>query len=239
MIKKNIILTFVFFISVLLSFTSCLKEDTQLTAYGDVLIKSVRSGDSIFYGLYYYVYSYDKMKNATVCREGENTEITLDSIDGRYTFIHDPNILEYKTSKPIRAKYIFNVVFENGVQFEDFDILDSTSLKPVVIKECKFDQEEGKLIIDWEGNSLADQYIVNLKNEKDEIVFQCDAMNANQTYLWIYLSSYGWLANKQPSGSEKFKAVISAYQYETVPSVFDLQSISASESDFVEWTINY
>jgi hypothetical protein len=239
MIKKSSILKFVFFISVLMSFYSCLKDDTQLTAYGDVLIKSVQSGDSTFYGLYYYVYSYDKMANATVYREGVNTKITLDSIDGRYTFIHDPDFVEYTTSKPIRAKYIYNVVFENGEQFETFDILDSASLRPVVIKECKFDQEEGKLIIDWEENSLADQYIVNLENEKNEIVFQCDAMSANQTYLCIYLSSYGWLANKQPSGGEKFKVVITAYQYETVPSVFDLQSISVSESEFVEWIINY
>jgi len=238
MIRKNFILQFVVIAAVTLFFNSCTQEDVPLTAQGDVLIKSIQRGDSIVYGVYYYAYSYDKMAKVTVYREGEDTKMTLDSIYGRYAYAHIPDSLGYKKLKPGRSKFIFNVDFDNGEHYETSDVLDSTSLKPVVIKKCSFDLENRKLTIDWDGNALSDQYTVFLENDKKEIVFQSSALNINQTDILIYSYSYGWFTNKQPEGSEKYKAVIFAYQYEPNPSPYDLQSISVSESGFIEWTID-
>jgi hypothetical protein len=238
MIKSKLTLGLVFLFSVSFFFYSCKEEETPLTAYGDVLIKSVQSDDSVLYGIYYFAYSWEKMTKATVYREGENTKITLDSIEGRYTYTHIPDSSEFVTSKPHRANYIFNVEFDNGEQYEASDILDSTALTPPVIKECYFDQEDGRLVIDWEANTLADLYFVVLERDNKEIVFQSEALSVSKTVLWISSSSYGWLTNKQPEGGEKYRVIISAYQYEPVPSSFDLQSVSEAKSGIIEWVVN-
>jgi hypothetical protein len=238
MITKKFIIKFVFFITVIFFINSCKEEDAQLTAYGDVLIKSVRSGNSFKYGVYYYIYSWNKMTKASVYREEEGTKILLDSVNGRYTYVHVPDSSEFKTTKPSGANYIFNVVFDDGEQYESSDILDTTSLLPPVFKECYFDSEDERLIIDWDNDALADQYIVVLENQNNEIVFQSADLSANETYLWISSSSYGWSTNKQPEGGEIYKVIISDYQYEAVPSAFDLQSVSVAESDFLEWKVN-
>jgi len=238
MIKLKFNLLFILFLSVSLFFNSCKEEETPLNAWGDVLIKSVQTRDSILYGVYYYIYSWGKMTKATVYREGENAQITLDSIEGRYKYIHIPDSSDFKSSKPRRAKYIFNVEFDNGVQYESSDILDSIALLPTVFKECYFDTINQRIVIDWQLNTLADQYIVALERDNKEIVFQSEALSANQTYLWISANSYGWNTKKLPEGGEKYRVIISAFQYEPIPSYFDLQSVSEAESGFLEWIVN-
>lgn len=216
---------------------SCEEEDVPLVAIGDVFIQSVRINDTVQYGLCYFAYSSDKMEKATVFKEGDDLIISLDSVKGRYTYIHYPDSLEFKTSKPLRAKYIFDVDFDNGEHYETSDFLDSVSLKPVKIKECRFDKEGLKIIVDWEGSSLADQYVVNLKTNNNEIVFKSEVFNLNQTFLWIYSYSNGWLNNKQPIGGEKYKVTITAYQATSYPSALNLQSVSVAESDYVHWIV--
>lgn len=238
MINKKSILKLVFVAIVPFFIHSCKQEDVPKTAQGDVFVKSVQKGDSIVYGVCYYAYSWDKMSKATVYRDGADTKMNLDSMLGRYTFFRVPDSLEFKPTKPVRAKYIFNVDFDNGDQVETADILDSTCLKPVVIKKFDFDTETDKLIIEWEATALVDQYFVVLENEKRETVYQSGGLNAAQTYLWIYSSTNGWSTNEQPVGGEKYKASIFAYQYEPVLSSFMLlQSISIAESNYVEWII--
>jgi hypothetical protein len=238
MIKFKFIIELAFLFSISVIFNSCKEEDAPLTAYGDVIIKSVKSGNNVLYGVCYYAYSWEKMTKATVYREGENTITKLDSVGGRYTFTFIPDTSNFLTSKPHRANYIFNVEFDNGEQYETSDILDSTALTPPVVKECYFDKNEERIVVDWEANALADLYIVVLERDDNEIVFQSEALNVTQSYLWIYSNSYGWASNKQPQGGEKFKVIISAYQYEPVPSAFDLQSVSSATSEFMEWIVN-
>jgi hypothetical protein len=238
MTKKQFFLKLALIITVSSFSNSCKQEDIQLIARGDVLIKSVQKGDSIFYGVYYYAYSYDKMAKVTVYREGEETKMALDSMEGRYTFTSVPDSSEFKTTKPLKKKFIFNVEFDNGEQFETYDILDSNSLKPVVIKDVTFDQEDEKLKIVWEVNALADQYVVALEREDKEIVYISDFLSGNLTYLWINSDSYNWSANKHPNGGEKYKVLLWAYQYEAIPSAWDLQSVSVAESGYIEWKVN-
>lgn len=239
MITKRRILQIAFVVSLTLLLFSCLEEEAPLTAYGDAFIESVQKGDSILYGVYFWTYSSGKMTKVTVGREGEDKKINLDSVAGRYTFSHVPDSLEFKTSKPANAKYIFNVEFENGEQFEMADLLDSSALKPVVIKESYFDSVAENLVVDWEGNSLALRYRVVLEDENKKLVFISELLLPNQTSHTIYLNSYGWTANMQPQGGEKYKVSVSAFQYEPIASDFDLQSISVAESEFIEWKINY
>jgi hypothetical protein len=237
MIKFKFNLSLILFLSVSIFF-SCREEETPSQAWGDVLIRSAQSGDSILYGVYYYIFSWEKISKATVYKDGENSKIELDSLKGRYNYIYIPDSSDLKTSKPRRAKYIFNVEFDNGEKFESYDILDSISLLPTVFKECFFDRENQRIIIDWQLNALADQYIVVLERENKEIVFQSETLNANQTYLWISSNSYGWYKNKQPVGGEQYKVLITAYQYEPIPTYFDLQSVSEAESGIIEWIVN-
>jgi hypothetical protein len=217
---------------------SCKEEEVALTAYGDVLIKSIQKGDSVFYGIYFYAYSWEKMTKVTVNREGDDKKITLDSLEYRFTFTHFPANDEYTSIKPARARYIFNVVFDNNEQYEASDILDSTAVLPPVIKDCYFNKEDDRLILDWEATKLAYKYIVVLENETNDIIFQSELLNADQTYLWITSNTYGWVTNKQPIGGEKYRVSVTAYQFEPVASSFDLQSIATAEGGTVEWDLN-
>jgi hypothetical protein len=239
MITKRKILPIAFVVSITLLLFSCLEEDAPLTAYGDVFIESIQKGDSIYYGVYFWTYSSGKLAKVTVNREGVDEKIVLDSLAGRYTYSHIPDSTEFKTTKPAKSNYIFNVDFENGEKYEMADLLDSSALKPVVIKECYFDSTHENLVIDWEGNSLALRYRVVLEDENNKIAFISELLLPTQTSLSIYLNSNGWTANMQPEGGEKYKVSVSAFQYEPIASDFDLQSISVAESGFIEWIINY
>jgi hypothetical protein len=227
------------FVVVALFFNSCLKEEETIPiVYGDVLIETIQRSDSVLYGLHYYAYSYNKMDEVTVRRDDDDTVVALDSVAGRYTFSHVPALSEYKNVKPVRGEYIFDVFFSSGQQQEVYDVLDSTCILPVRIKTFDYDGDGNKLVVEWEGNSLDDQYYLVLVNEDNEVVFQSGALNVKPDYLWIYSSSNGWATNKEPQGGEKYKAIITAYQYETVATAFDLQSISAAESGYIEWNMD-
>ncbi|HPS12558.1 MAG TPA: hypothetical protein PLB87_04725 [Prolixibacteraceae bacterium] len=239
MMKIKTVLKLAIFALVLLFFNSCLDDvETTPTAYGDVLVKTIQQNDTVLYGVYYYTYSYDKMDNVAVKRDGDNTVITLDSIAGRYTFFHVPELSEYKKVKPVRGKYIFDVNYNNGENQEVYDVLDSTCILPVTIKTFNFDKEGNKIVVEWKGNLLDDQYYLVLVNENNDVVFKSGTLNVMQNYLWIYPTTSGWEKNKKPQGGEKYKTIVTAYQYEAVATAFDLQSVSEAESGYIEWNIN-
>jgi hypothetical protein len=239
MITRKFILLASLIFSASFFFYSCLEDDVQTTVYSDAFIESVQRGDSVLYGVHFWVYSSGRIAGATVNSENESTNVVLDSMAGRYTFSHVPDSTEFTTSKPVKANYIFKVNLENGEQSEVTDLLDSSALKPVVIKKCYFDSLEKKIYIDWDVNSLASSYRVVLEDENHKIAFISDLITFYQTDLSIYLFSTGWVANMQPEGGEKFKVTISAYQYEPYASDFDLQSISVAKSSYIEWISSY
>jgi len=216
---------------------SCLKEETDLTAYGDVLVQSVIQGDSVVYGICYYAYSWSKMKEVSLINNRDDTKILLDSLEGRYTFLYIPDSLEYTSAKPLRTKYDFTVKFDNGLYYNTYDILDSVFLAPAKIKACYFDSLSEKLIIEWEKNTTVDQYRILLENEKNEIVFQSNFLDVTQSSLRISENTSGWIDEKFPGEGKKFKVDIVAYLFEQVPTVFDMQSISIAESDFILWPL--
>jgi len=237
MIRSRIKFNSLLFIVLAVSLLSCEKQEDEKVAFGDVIVRSFNRGDSIVYGVCYYAYSYDKMKEVSVTKEGTTVETMLDSTEYRFTFSYLPDSSEYSSAKPGKSKYTFNVVFDDGLQYETYDILDSVALTPPVIKEYNFDADDGKLLLDWEALTNADLYRVILENEKEEVVFQSDFINASQSFFWIATSSNGWLTDKQPDGGEKYRAIIVAYQYEAIASAFDLQSISFTKGIYFQWLL--
>jgi len=229
-------LLFVVFLAPL--FFSCEKDEEQPVAYGDAIVRSFYRGDSIVYGVSFYAYSYDKMKQVSVSKQGSDFELQLDSTEYRYTFLYLSDSLTSKTSKPGAGTYIFNVVFDDGTEIEATDILDSVVIKPPVIKEYKFDSIDIKFNLDWETVKNAYQYRILLEDLNHEVVFQSDFLATSQSNMGIASSSNGWLTYKQPDGGEKYRAIIIAYQYEDPASVFDLQSISFTQGEYFQWIIN-
>jgi hypothetical protein len=235
---SKILFKLLFIIFLVSSFFSCTKEEEQPVVYGDAIVRSCYQGDSIVYGVCFYAYSYDRMKQVTVSKEGSGSELMLDSTEYRYTFAYLPDTSEYKTIKPGLGTYIFNAVFDDGTELETSDFLDSLVMKPPVIVENTFDSEDVKFNLKWETVTYADQYRIIFENEKNEVVFQSDFLSSSQSNIGITSSSNGWLSSKQPDGGEKYKAIIIAYQYEKIASVFDLQSISFTIGDYFLWLIN-
>jgi hypothetical protein len=238
MIRKEIKFNLLLIIALAILFTSCDKEEKIYTAYGDAMIQSFYQGDSIVYGIYFFTYSGDKMKEVTVLEEGSTTEIVLDSAELRYSFSYIPDSTELTTTKPGKRSYTFHVVFDDGTQYTDTDVLDSVVMNPPVVKEYKYDQEDERFVLDWEVTDGAYQYRVLLENEDKELVFQSELFTSSQTYIWITSNSYGWAIDKQPDGGETYRAIVIAYRYEAIPSAFDLQSISYTTGDYFEWIFN-
>jgi hypothetical protein len=217
---------------------SCEKHEDQKVAYGDVIFRSFNRGDSIVYGVCYYAYSYDKMKEVSVTKEGTTVETILDSTEYRFTFSYLPDSSVYSSAKPVKGTYTFNAVFDDDSQYETYDVLDSVAITPPIIKECDFNTEDQRFNIDWETVTYADQYRVILENEKKEIVYQSDFLYASQSYISISTTSNGWLTDMQPDGGEKYRAMIVAYQYEANASAFDLQSISFTKGEYFQWLLS-
>lgn len=211
--------------------------DQKQEAYGDVLSKSIIKGDSVVYGIYYYTYSWSKMKGVTVNRLNQTDYITLDSMDYKYTFVHNPTDSELSIKKPKYGTFRFNVEFEDGDTVIVSDYLDSTFLQPVELEEISFDVTDGQLKIDWKETPLADTYRVALIDEKNELAYQSDILGPKQSYMWLNMYSSGWQASKQPKGGEKYRISVAAYQFEPVASSFDVQSISWNDTAKVVWTI--
>lgn len=216
-------------------FQSCEKDEDSSIVYGDVIIQSFNRGDSIVYGLCYYAYSFDQMKEVTVLKEGSTSEVALDSAKYRYTYSLIPDTSEYTSLKPSRSNYTFNATFDDGTEYQASDLLDSIAIKPPVIKEYQFDAEDVKFNIDWDAVAHAEQYMVVLENDSAKIVFKSDLLNYSQTYLLITTSSTGWATNNQPKGGEIYRATVVAYQYEPTPTTFDMQSISFTQGAFFQW----
>ena len=235
MIRLNLFLSVLFMAVIALSLSSCNINEYEPTAYGDVLVKSVQSGDSVLYGTYFFVYSWDKMQKATVRRSGDSLRIVLDSVDYRYTFVHTPDSSEFLTVKPSRGTYIFDVLFDDGQEYEVADFLDSTFLTPPVIKEFRFDTEEEKIVLDWESNTLVDQYRVNIKNEQNEIVFQSIFLYPYQSSISITAGTNGWATLAVPKENANYTVSVFAYRYEPIASAFDVQSISETKAGTIQW----
>lgn len=238
MMKTENLFIMLFVISAITLFFSCDNEESEPVAYGDAIVRSFYRGDSIVFGLCFYTYGYDRMKEVKVYYEGSGSEIILDSTSNRYTFAYLPDSLSYNTTKPASGNYIFEIVFDDGAQLETTDYLESDMLVPPVVATYQYDSVNEKLNLDWEDVLYADLYRVLLKNEDNDVVFQSDFKAYSQSNLTITPSTDGWLNYQQPDGGELFKAIIIAYQYEDTASVYDLQSLSFTEGDYFQWTIS-
>jgi hypothetical protein len=228
---------FLFFslLGVIMLFSSCQKEEYLYVAYGDAIVQSFKSGDSVVYATCYYAYSYEKMKQASVNSADGSLNIPLDSAAFRYTFSYFPDTSEYKTSKPSPQEFFFKVVFDNGIEYETTDVLEKDVMLPPVLTKNQFDTTDIRLNLVWENVKYAHQYRVILEDEAGEIVFQSDFISASQPMFSITSSSDGWFTGKIPERGEKFRPVVMAYQYEKTVSAFDLQSISFAREDYFSW----
>lgn len=235
--KSNKLFKPLLFVILIALLFGCAKEEDIKVIYGDAIVRSFNRGDSIVYGLCYFVYAYDLMKEVTVRKQSATTEIQLDSTENRYTFSLLADSSEYKTKKPDAGRYVFKAVFDNGYQIEAEDYLDSTVVKPPVITKYVFDTVDIKFNLEWKSVTYAQQYRILLENENKQVVFQSNFLSSSQLNMAITSFTDGWLTNKIPQGGEKYRAYIIAYQYEDVATVFDLQSISFTEGDYFKWII--
>ncbi|NLU38403.1 MAG: hypothetical protein GXX78_05870 [Bacteroidales bacterium] len=232
---KSYLFIFFFLLGVIMLFSSCQQEENMYVAYGDAIVQSFKSGDSVVYATCYYAYSYEKMKQASVSSTDGSINIPLDSAAFRYTFSYFPDTSDYKTSKPSPQEFFFKVVFDNGIEYEATDSLEQNVMLPPVLTKNQFDTIDIRLNLAWNNVEYAHQYRVVLENEAGEVVFQSDFLSASQPRFSITSSSDGWFTGKIPVRGEKFRPVVLAYQYEKNVSAFDVQSISFAREDYFSW----
>jgi len=237
LMKSKILNKLLFVVPFIAIFVSCNEIDNTPVIYGDAIVRSFNRGDSVVYGVCFYTYSYDRMKQVKVSKEGANQEQLLDSAGNRYTFYFMPDSSVYSSKKPASGKYQFDVLFDDGTALTAYDYLDSAIMNPPVIKKCEFDSVDLKLNLEWDKVTSAQQYRIFLENEKNEVVFQSDFLSSSKLSFGITSSTDGWLSSKRPGGGENYKLLLVAYQYEAVATAFDLQSISFTEGNYFKWKI--
>jgi hypothetical protein len=233
--KKVQLIVPVLFLGMLAMFWSCDKEDETLTAYGDAFISTISRGDTVYYGLNLYAYSYYRMDEVKVSLLNKTFQVTLDTLQYRYTHASIPGDDDYTLTPPDSGTYVFDAFFDDGSQHTSADFLDTAVIFPPVVTEAVFDTTNQQFMVKWESVCDKCGYRVMLINESKKVVFQTDLLNYDQNAFSITPYTYGWGLSTQPLGGETYSVVVMAFMFEAAASSFDLQCISTNNENEFTW----
>ncbi len=224
--------------ALLLALAACEKEEEPMTAYGDAFVYVTEVNDSVVYFLSLYAYSWSPMKEVRVNRANNSEEITLDSLQYRYTYANKLDSGLFSPTPPESGTFEFHAVFDNNESHVSTDVLDTALLAPPVIKTVVFDSTDQEINLTWEKVSNDCAYKIALK-EEGTLVFQSALYGPELSAFTITPYSSGWAYDKQPRDGDQFQVVLFAYLFEPVASAFDLQCVSVNEEHVVTWVNPY
>lgn len=216
----------VIFLSVVMSFTSCDNDDTEVVfeALPEVLIKGKEVGGVEKYAVEYAVSATKNIKSVTVKTPGTDSKtITLDKIVGNY-FTHIPLESEFTETLPTKGDYEFTVtgVDESDVVLAVKDNLEDVKLPQVAIKEFAYSNEKQNVV--WDLVSGTDTYRVRLYKE-NVLVFQGAWLKNSVKEFSFSASTSGWLNSSVAKKGENYELELCAYKFESGVTVYQLSHI--------------
>lgn len=152
----------------------------EFKVLGDVFVTKRLADNQVMFAKSYFVYGTQPMETAKVTTP-DAEEILLTATDSREnTFSKVATSSDYTANIPTEGNYQFNVVFQ-GTPQQSVDLLqfDNLDLPVITIAELA----NFVLSVEWDANVGTDNYMLSLRNESDEIIY-------NTTFLPSHLERF-------------------------------------------------
>lgn len=213
-----------------LGFTSCDDDDDYKIypdAIGDAYIKTVKIGDEVKHGLVLYAYTNVNIETAKVATPDVNADtITLESFNEATTIFrsYPTEYSDFSAELPLAGKYNFVIKSENGDILNRTDELTEDAIGLIEISE--FTPEEDEITVKWTEVENADNYLVRLYNNKEELIYSLYLKNTDVEFI-LSDNKKGWMySNVGISDVKKLKLTAIQFESSVSPNEYAVQSIS-------------
>jgi len=226
---KKLIIIFLLLSGSFLTFISCVNLETEQQSLPDAYVCSkIIDGDTL-YILGGYVSSNTTMKSVSMKNADGSLSDSLTKIDyNGYYFERTLNENNYKTQKPVKGYYKFEIVYGDGTICDTTDYVSTDILAPIKITTVKTDSVNRSITINWEKNSIASYYCIKLFRH-DSLVFISNGIPSGYSSMMVYTYSNGWNTNIPLKSGDSLNVVISGILNESGDSPYsEIQSVSFS-----------
>lgn len=221
--------------------TSCtgfFDNNTEPVAYGDAMIRVYKQGDSLMFNRLFYTYSSTAMDAVKVRAKSNDETIDLDTIRGKYTFAHLPELSSYSSTPPDDDTYYFDITFSDKKTAMASDYLYNDYIEPAEFTTLEWDTISNKVNLKWEHDESTDYNKIMLLDSVNKIVFETDFIEYYYTEMSLYEYSLGWIDSYEPENGSVFKVMIISYLYEYDVSAFDIQCLAVNDLNSFTWGVN-
>jgi hypothetical protein len=233
---KKLIFIVLFLSGSFLTFFSCVNLGIEKQNLADAYICSkIINGDTL-YILGGYVSSNNILKSANLESADGSLSDSLSKLDyNGYYYERILNENKYKSQKPAKGFYNFEIIFADGTICDTTDYVSADILAPVKITEVKTDSVAQSITVSWEKNSLASYFIVKFfKN--DSLVFISNGISSSYSSMMVYTYSSDWNSNIPLKSGDSLDVVISGVLNESGDSQYsEIQSASFSMPVGLVW----
>jgi len=212
-----------------LTFFSCVNLDTEKQSLPDAYICSkIVNGDTL-YNLGGYVSSNTTMKSVTMeSADGSFLDSLLKLDYSGYYFERTLSEGNYKSLKPVKGYYKFEIVYGDGTICDTTDYVSADILAPVKITEVKTDSVDQSITVNWDKSSSASYFIVKFIRN-DSLLFISSGIPSGYSSMIVYTYSSGWNSNIPLETGDSLDVIISGILNESGDSQYsEIQSVSFS-----------
>lgn len=205
---------FLFFLVILISVTSCLKEsNTEFTPFADVFIQKKPDNGSVLYAPVYYVYGNQVISSASVTLPNAGGTITLSSISSdKFTYYKPVSENDFDFYPPDAGAYSFDITSAKGENLKVQDLLALDEIGLPVIAEATYKTNNSGIYVDWNAVTDADAYNVRLYSLSGDLIFSSFMIVNTKTDYTIDQLASGWQVN--PVDKTVYLLEVHAYLFE-------------------------
>lgn len=237
--NRKLIFTAVFaFIAA--TFNSCIEdpEPAALDVVVDAFVqKTVQDGEEK-YAPAFWTFANKSLESATVEGPDDETWELEKDAGSSLVFSLFPETTQYTDSMPTPGDYTFTVTSTQSDEapVNIVDKVENNELSAVTIDSTLFN--ESRLKITWEDVEDADNYLVRLYDDSDNLLFVSPAIADNKTDYSFGNNDAGWAsATTKATAGENYRIELLALLYESTSTSankdYNLQFISFASKDIV------
>ncbi len=210
----------------------CLRDDPELSGFGDAFIRVEVSGSDTLYGIGLHAFSYTNFSSVEV-NIGEIIYILAPYLEYRQDFVFETPKEELTTIRPQEGEYIFNALYPDGRSMVFSDRLYTSFARPVRITECRFNRDTNVAEIAWLADKRNDAYNIKVFNAEGDLLFVSLLYNNDSDYYAFGRNTQGWQTSNLPLAGQELLVEISAYLNQPDTKGEKLQSIAFSRHSLI------
>lgn len=231
-IQKNGLLIM---ISILLAGISSCDKDNNIAAFevfGDVIIIKRMVGDQSKFARSYYAYGNYQMSSAEVTLPEGGTIVLASPDESKRVYLKEPAIVDYENEPPTTGNFDFTVVNED-IEHTVSDQLVFNNLAYANITRAEY--TAGAAMVEWESVPDADNYVVQMHDTDNNIVFTGFLVSPANHIYQISANNGAW--ETTPVGGGTYIIEIHTLEYEdgatSANSEYNINEISISSQSIV------